>query len=124
MEGEESPCRIGARIATVSLEDYIWWVSTGHGDSNKKKKKRHCSWWCAVCGGKCEWRAPNRILVVQLGTNEDEALVFREHAVLQGLCENLINASQQRDGDSPIHNIVTGLLEKWRRYCERLEKLD
>ena len=32
------------------LEDYVWWVSTGHGDSNNKKK-RHCSWWCAVCGG-------------------------------------------------------------------------
>ena len=32
------------------LGDYIWWVSTGHGNSNNKKK-RHCSWWCAVCGG-------------------------------------------------------------------------
>ena len=37
-------------------------------------------------GGKCEWRAPNMILVVQLGTNEDEAKVFRAHAVPQGLC--------------------------------------
>ena len=32
------------------LEDYIWWVSTGHGDSNNKKKKS-CSWWCVVCDG-------------------------------------------------------------------------
>ena len=28
------------------LDDYIWWVSTGHGDSNNRKK--HCNWWCAV----------------------------------------------------------------------------
>ena len=58
-----------------------------------------------------EWRAPNRILVVQLGTNEDEATVFRAHAVPQGLCGNLMNAltflaNQQKDGDSPIQNIV------------------
>ena len=56
--------------------------------------------------------------MVQLGTNEDEAKVFRAHAVPQGLfCEILINAlellaNQQRDGDSPIQNIVTGLIEK------------
>ena len=93
------------------LEDYIWWVSTGHGDGGNRKR-RHCSWWCVVSGGKYEWRAPNRILVVQLGTDEDEAKVFRAHAVPQGLGENLINAlkllaNQQRDGD-----IVTGLREK------------
>ena len=33
------------------LKDYMWWVSAG---------KKHCSWWCAICGGKYEWRAPNR----------------------------------------------------------------
>ena len=27
------------------LEDNIWWVSTGHQDSNNRKKK-HCNWWC------------------------------------------------------------------------------
>ena len=80
------------------LEDNIWWVSTG---------KKHCSWWCAICGERCEWRSPNRILVVQLRTNEDEAKGFRAHAVPQGLCENLINAlkllaNQHKDGDSPI----------------------
>ena len=91
-----------------SLEDYIWWVSTG---------KKRCSWWCPICGGKYEWRAPNTILVVQLGTNEDDANVIRAHAVPQGLCENLINAfkllaNQQRDVDSPIQSFVTGLPEK------------
>ena len=25
------------------LEDHVWWVSTGHGDSNNRKKK-HFSW--------------------------------------------------------------------------------
>ena len=100
------------------LEDYIWWVSTGYGDNRKKK---HCRWWCAVCGGKYEWRAPNRILGVQLGTDANEAKVFRAHAAApQGFCENLINAlkllaNQQTDGDSPIQSIVTGLQERSRK---------
>ena len=42
--------------------------------------------------GKYDWKASKRILVVQLGTNEDEEKVFRAHVVPQGLCENLINA--------------------------------
>ena len=29
------------------LKDYIWCESTGHGDTNNRKKK-HCNWWCAV----------------------------------------------------------------------------
>ena len=67
-----------------------------------------------VCGGKYEWRAPNRILVVQLGVDANEAKVFTAHAASQGLCEHLINAlkllaNQQTDGDSPIQRIVTGL---------------
>ena len=58
-------------------------------------------------------------LVVELGTNEDEAKVFKAHAVLQGLCENLIHAlkllaNQQRDGDSPSQNIFYGLERKSR----------
>ena len=56
---------------------------------------------------------------MQLGTNEDEAKVFRAHAVPQGLCENLISAlkllaSQQKDGDSSLQNIIMGLNEKCR----------
>ena len=51
------------------LEDYIWWVSPGHDDANNRNK-RQCSWWCAACGGKYDWRAPNRILVIQLSATE------------------------------------------------------
>ena len=29
------------------LDDYIWWVSTGHGDGNNRKRK-HCSWLVCV----------------------------------------------------------------------------
>ena len=76
-------------------------MSTGHGDGNNRKKK-HCGWWC---GGKYGWRAPNRILVVQLGTNANEAKVFKAHVAPQGLCENLVNAlellaKQQTDADN------------------------
>ena len=65
-------------------------------------------------------KAPNRILVVQLGANANEAKVFKAHATPQGLCENLINAlkllaNQETDGDSPIQSIVTGLHERSRK---------
>ena len=45
------------------FEDYIWWVSSGHGDGNRKKEQ--CNSWCAACGGQYDWRAPNRVLVMQ-----------------------------------------------------------
>ena len=100
-ETEELHCRTSALQQFSSLEDHIWWVSTGHGD------KKHC----AICRGKYEWRAPNKILVMQFGTKKDEEKVFRALAVPQGLCENLINAlkllaNQQKYGDSPIQNII------------------
>ena len=114
---EESLCRMSASTATVSL-----WRTTFGGyrrdtETATTWKKKHCSWWCAVCGGKYEWRAPNRILVVQLGTNANEAKVFKSHAAPQGLCENLINAlkllaNKQKDGDRRIQSIVTGLHER------------
>ena len=37
------------RCNCFTLEDYIWWVSSGHGDRSNRKKK-HCNWWCAACG--------------------------------------------------------------------------
>ena len=54
--------------------------------------------------------------MVQLGTNANEAKVFKAHAAPQGLCDNLINAlkllaSQQKDVDSPIQSVATGLHE-------------
>ena len=90
MEWEGSFCRMSARVATVFffLENCTWWVSTGHEDGNNGKK--HCSWCCAACGGPFDWRAPNRILVVQLGANANEAQVFRAHAAPQGLCDNFV----------------------------------
>ena len=86
--------------------------SSCHGDGNNRKKK-HCNWWCAACGG----QSPNRILVVQLGVNANEAKVFKAQAAPLGLCDNLINAlkllaNQQRDGDSPTQSIVTSLHER------------
>ena len=91
-------------------------MSSGHDDGNNRKKKQ-CSWWCAACGGKHDWRAPNRILVVHLGANTNKAKVFRAHAAPQRPCDKLINAlkllaNQQEDGDSPIQSIVTGLHER------------
>ena len=63
---------------------------------------------------------PNRILVMQIGAHADRANVFEAHAAPLGLCDNLINAlkllaNQQKDGDSPIQSIATGLHERSRR---------
>ena len=69
---------------------------------------------------KYEWRAPNRLLVVQTGVSASQAMVFKALAAPQGLCENLINAlkllaNQQKDGDSPIQSIATGHCETSRK---------
>ena len=58
--------------------------------------------------------------MVQLSDNANEAKVFKPHAAPLGLCDNLINAvkllaNQQKDGDSPIQSIVTGVYERSRR---------
>ena len=67
------------------LEDHIWWVSSGHG-------KKQCNWWCAACGGQCNWKSPNRVLAIQDSTSRRVAKVFRARAAPQGVCNNLINA--------------------------------
>ena len=107
-------CRVSARIATVFRRRTTFGGCRRDTETATTERRGTT---VGVCGGTYEWRAPERILVVQLDTNEDEATVFRAHAVPQGLCENLINAlkllvNQQRDGDSP--NIVTGLRERSR----------
>ena len=92
------------------LEDYTWWVSAG---------QKPCSWWCAACGGQYDWRAPNRILVIQDSTDHREAKVSRAHSAHQKTRENSTNAlklltNQQKDGDSPVGTVVAGLLERSR----------
>ena len=68
------------------LDDHMWWVSTGHRDGGNRKKK-HCNWWCAACGGQHDWRAPNSKQVIQLGVNANEANVYRAHVAPLGLCK-------------------------------------
>ena len=58
---------------------------------------------------------------IRLGSahNATEAKGVKAHAALLGLCDNLISslkllANQQKDGDSPIQSIVTGLHERSR----------
>ena len=69
----------------LPLEDEIWWVTSGHG-------KKQCNWCCAACGGQHNWKAPNRTLVIQDGTDRQCAKVFRAHAAPQDVRDNLINA--------------------------------
>ena len=52
------------------LGDYIWWVSTGHGDGNNRREE---ALQLVVCG----LRRPTRI---ELGANAHEAKVFKAHA--------------------------------------------
>ena len=67
--------------------------------------------WCAASGGQYDWRAPNRVLVIQESTDPREAKVFQAHAAPQGVCDNLIHAlklltNQQKDGDGPVGKLL------------------
>ena len=81
------------------------------GTRRRQQQKKHCSWWCEVSGGKYEWKAPNRILVVQLGTSLVQGVQSARCAT--GLCEKLGNALElQTDDNSAIQSIVTCLHER------------
>ena len=90
-----------------SLEDYIWWVSAGHGN-------KQCNWWCAACGGQYNWKAPNRVLVKQDSTDRREAKVFQAHAAAHKLFTNW-----KKDGDRTVKVMVQGLQER-----SRLKRMD
>ena len=75
---------------------------------------------CAICGATNEWKAPQQVTG---GTNRRQCQSAKG---LQSACgcarflRNLINAlklfaNQQKDGDSPIESIVTGLCERSRK---------
>ena len=102
---------------------FLWRIThggcSGHGDGSNRKKKQ-CRWWCAACGGLYDWRVPNRLLVIQVSAKAHEAKVFKALGAPQGLCDHLVNplnllTNQQKDGDSPIESIVTGLKGKSRK---------
>ena len=104
------------------LEDYIWWVSTGHGDGNNRKKT-NCNWWCAACGGQYEWRAPNMILVVQIGANTDRAKVFKARAGRLGLCawrtSSKMVISRFKAQTTGLHETSRrGIMDGLRRFIE------
>ena len=80
---------------------------------------KQCSWWCAACGEQCNWKDPNRVLVIQDRVSS-EVKVFRAHAPPQGPCENLTVAvtlaNSQTGADSSVDTIFEGLQEqsKWK----------
>ena len=114
-------CRTCARTVTVSR-----WKTTFGGSLGEKGVR---NWWCAICREKYHWKQPNGLLVVQTGESVNQAKVFKAHAVPQGLCGNLVNASkllanQQEDGDGLKQNIVTNLCEASREGLhERAERI-
>ena len=74
----------------------------------------------AICGEKSDWKAPNRVLVVQTNESVKPAQVFKAHAVPQGPCGKLINAlkllaNQQENGDGLIQSIVANLCDVSRK---------
>ena len=67
MEWEESLCRMSAHTATVFL-----WRTTFGGyrrdtETATTERRSTAAGGVRLAGGQYEWRAPNRILVVQLG---------------------------------------------------------
>ena len=65
-------------------------------------------------GENCDWKQPNRLLVVRTGESVSQAKVFKAHAIPQNLCEILIDplkllANQQEDGDGLLQSRLTSL---------------
>ena len=85
LEWEESLCRVSYRIATVFLSRATF---GGYRLDTETASTARSTAGGGVryVDGKYEWRAPKRILVVQLGINANEAKVFKVHAAPQGLC--------------------------------------
>ena len=118
-EGTSKPGQGGVTLPYVCphchrfpLEDYIWWISSGHG-------KKQCNWWCEAGGGLYDWKVPNKVLVIQDSTDCREAKVCRAHASPQGVCDDLINAlkllaNKHKVGVSPIKMVVLGTQERSR----------
>ena len=81
-----------ARIAPVSH-----WMTTFGGyrrdtETAITERRSIATGGARRAGGQCDWRAPNRMLVVQVGVNANEAKVYRAHAAPLGHGDNLINA--------------------------------
>ena len=105
----------GPHCSICPLGDYIRWVSTRHGDGNRRS---------IATGGvqlvEADANGKPTGYWAQLGVNANEGKVFKAHAAHLRLSDNLINAlkllaNQQKDGDSPIQSIATGLHERSRR---------
>ena len=126
VEGEESPCRIFASSATVSPSRPTSGVSRPDLRSQQEEEE---ALQLVVRG---VW---NQIRLES--TQQDSAAwherrrgeSFQDECDPARTCEKMINAlkllaNQQRNGGSPIQNIVTGVREKfWQRITNRFDKL-
>ena len=116
-----SLCRVCTRIATV----FSWKTTYGGFQLGRS----------TAAGGarsveKYDWRAPNRLLVVQTGDSASQAKVFKAHAVPQGLCEKLdqcaqtagqtakLPANHQKDGTGLCGRSRKGIMEGLRNIFE------
>ena len=87
-EREGSHCRTCAHTATHFRVMIRSGGTHRENEDSSKSKRKHCNWWCAACGGQCNWSDPNRVLVFQDSVCPSEAKVSRTHALPQGTCEN------------------------------------
>ena len=73
------------------LDDCIWWYPRDT-ETAATERRYIATGGVRLVQDQHEWRAPNRILVVQLDVNANEAKVFKTHAAHLGLCDNLTDA--------------------------------
>ena len=69
----------------LPLEDYSWWVSSGHVDGDNREEET-MQLLCAAHGGQCDWRAPNGALVRQDTEDLRESEKFFEHTLHRKVC--------------------------------------
>ena len=91
------------------IEDYIWWVSTRHGEMQ-------VNWWCAACDTLYNWRNPNRALVLQDSADPSKVKVFRAlrrrvHARISCALSRFWRISRR---------VVTVLWRSWYAVCNVL----
>ena len=103
------------------LEDYIWWVSSGHGDGKEKKTKQR-NWWCAACGGQYDWRAPNRVLVVPDSAGPREAKVFRARNATRNMRQlDQLAVALDKPAKGWRQSSSTHLYRCWKKVAEVLQ---
>ena len=109
-----------ARLPALQLFPFGWKHVVGVDGTRRRQQQKEEALQLVVCSMWRQIRMESAVYWWCSWANANEAKVLKAHAAPLELCDNLITAlkllaNQQKDGDSPIQSIVTGLHERSRR---------